>query len=653
MSVVPNPIRPASVATPMRIVGAAGMIALAALLAYQNSFQVPLLLDDFGAIATNPTIQRLWPLEVVLNPPSTVGTAGRPLANFSFAINFALGGGDFRGYHALNLAIHVLAGLTLFGIVRRTLLRLRAISSTPGSRADELAADSLPLAFTIALLWTAHPLQTISVTYLSQRTESLMGLCYLATLYGFIRGTEPDGARSWWPFSVAMCFLGMASKEVMVTAPLLILLYDRTFVGGNFRAALRERRRYYGALALSLVLLALLLRGLADRKVGFGIGVTWWSQALTQCEAILTYLRLAIWPHPLVFDYGPHFRETLRAALPFAIPLAALLAATGLLLRARPKLGFCAGCFFMLLAPTSSVVPVALQPIAENRTYLPLAPVLALLVLGVYSCIGRRSFGLLAGVGLGCIALTFQRNATYHDPFALCADTIAKRPLNPRAYDSYGQMLKDAGRAAEAIPYLQHAIALNPASAASHGILGDCFLALGRLPEALSTYAKTLELNPRTDSARINYGLIFFRTGRPAEAIAEFEQVLRYNPDHAVAHHNLALCLGGGGRKADAAKHYLEALRIQPGDAGTHYDYAALLTDETNWPLAEKHFRAALRLRPDWPEAHHGLGISLYNSRRTEEAIVHLERALQLNPNFTHARNNLERIRAIQGLPAK
>src|ERR1022692_1539631 len=201
------------------------MVVAAGLLAYHNSFTGPFIFDDFYSIEDNPTIHHLWPIWQTLSPPriGAPTVEGRPLVNLSLAINYALGGYRLWGYHALNLTIHILAALTLFGIVRRTLLQPR-LQERFGA-----AADGLALA--VAVLWMVHPLQTESVTYIIQRAESLMGLFYLLTLYCFLRAAGAGGpGRFWWlAASVFACLLGMATKEVMVSAPLVVLLYDRTF----------------------------------------------------------------------------------------------------------------------------------------------------------------------------------------------------------------------------------------------------------------------------------------------------------------------------------------------------------------------------------------------------------------------------------------
>src|SRR5580700_4336815 len=146
------------------------IIVLAALAAYHNSFTVPFIFADVRWITENPTIRHLWPISTVLLPPPSLVNA-RPVVNFSLAVNYALGGFHVWGYHALNLAVHILAGLTLLGVVRRTLLQ--------PVLCERFGAVANGLALAVAIIWTVHPLQTESVTYVIQRAESIMGLFYL------------------------------------------------------------------------------------------------------------------------------------------------------------------------------------------------------------------------------------------------------------------------------------------------------------------------------------------------------------------------------------------------------------------------------------------------------------------------------------------
>src|SRR5262249_12628893 len=151
--------------------------------------------------------------------PAWWNLSNRWVANWTLALNYQLDGLNVRGYHAVNLTIHVAAALTLFGIVRRTLLLERVPPA--------VKKDAPGLALAVALLWLVHPLVTQSVVYVIQRQESFMGLFYFLTLYCVLRGaTALRFALGWYAAAVVACTLGMGCKEVMVSAPVLVLLYD-------------------------------------------------------------------------------------------------------------------------------------------------------------------------------------------------------------------------------------------------------------------------------------------------------------------------------------------------------------------------------------------------------------------------------------------
>src|SRR5262249_5060742 len=129
--------------------------------------------------------------------------------------------------------------------------------------------------------------------------------------YCFIRFAEKETARGgplvWCCASWLACLLGMATKEAMVTAPILVLLYDGTFVAGSVAEAWKRRRPYYLGIGASWVLLLFIVaseQGVRGNAAGFGQGMSSMEYLAIQCWAIPHYLRLVFWPHPLILDYG-------------------------------------------------------------------------------------------------------------------------------------------------------------------------------------------------------------------------------------------------------------------------------------------------------------------------------------------------------------
>jgi tetratricopeptide (TPR) repeat protein len=568
-------------------------------LTYANSFSGTFTYDDRPAVINNPTIRQLWPLGPILNPPAESGPGGRPLANFSFAVSYALSGLQTWGYHLVSVTVHALAALTLFGVMRRTLAQ-------PLVHA-RFGPDAVVLAMFIASLWAVHPLQTQTVTYISQRTEAMMALFYLLTFYCFIRGTTAR-PRLWFPLAVGACFLGALSKETIATVPLLLLLYDRTFVAGSFVAALRARARFYIALASSWVLIAWLLIGVRDRGVGYGLGITWFDYALTQCQAVVQYLSLGLWPNPLVFDRGVFLLQSFAEAAPYALLLLTLLSTTVWLLWSRPAIGFIGAWFFVILTPTSSVIPVIQQPIAENRPYLPLAALIALLVLAFYTVM-RRSIvvGLASVLLIAFAASTHLRNRDYRSEISIWADSAAKAPANARAHYNLGVALDFAGRRAEAIVAYEAAILTYPDYAMAHNNLGNALAENGQFALAFPHLTRAVQLKPDYEDAHYNLGNAYLNTQRPTAALPHYEIALRLNPDQPKTLKNLAIVCLRTDREADAIRYFERAIAVSPSSA----------------------------------ELHNNLAIVLFQLGRIEEAISHCETALRLNPDYTGARENL------------
>lgn len=545
------------------------IIAAATALAYANSFFGVFIFDDRNAILENETIRSLWPIWRSFWGPDETGVSGRPFLNFTFALNHAISGYDIWSYHLLNLAIHILAALALYGLVRRTLglLSLRA----------SFGNDVSSFAFAASALWALHPIQTQSVTYIIARNESLMGLFYLLTLYCFSRSLEENSAaRRWRMAAVAACFLGMASKETMATAPIVVFLYDRCFAAGSFAEAARRRGWLHAAIASSWVLLAILIAsGPRQGSTGFGLDSSSpMKYFLIECGVVLRYLGLSVWPHPLVFDYGWALPGPPRDfAAPLAI-LVALGAATLWALWRRPAMGFLGASFFIILAPTSSFMPTV-EPCWEYRMYLPLAAVLILLLLAARriaqpllagsrhpitepsspnqnpgaaqppSAVIRRWLvpAALFSVAALFAAMTLRRNADYRSEETLFERSIARHPINPRGLNNLGTQAMRARDADRAESHLRRSVEMYPKYAEAHANLGAAQFILGKLPEARASLALSLELNPNQPKALNNLGMVLLELGQGQEALARFEEALAQNPKLEEARLNRARAL--------------------------------------------------------------------------------------------------------------
>ncbi len=586
--------------TAMPPLGRPGWLLVAALvvgtvLAYANAFAGVLLFDDIGSIVNNPS---LHDLRAALSPPTGETVGGRPVLNLSLALNYALHGADPWGYHAGNLLIHLATGLLLFGLLRRTLRLL-----PPGPIATSARVQADVIAALVAGLFLLHPLQTESVTYVVQRAESLVSCWYLATLYTFVRGATTSGrsARGWFALSVLTCLLGMGSKEVMVSAPLIVLLLDRTLLAGSFAEVWRRRAGYYLALAATWLCLAMLVMSTSGRgeTVGFATAMSPWHYLLTQALAIPHYLRLMLWPDPLVLDYGIAVEtDWRRAALPgLLLALLLVLAVRGTWRRSAAWLVVLA-CF-LVLAPSSSVVPIASQTMAEHRIYLVLAGVMALVVTPLVARWGRPAVVACLVWALLLGGRTVRRNADYHDDVTMWEQTVTDRPTNPRAHLGLAKVLQARGDHDLARPHLEEALRVAPTDAQAHNEMGRD---LGRRREfaaAAEHFAAAVQLRPGLYEAWYNHGAVLVGMGKVDEGVARFRELITRKPDFPGVHAALGRVLAGAGRYTEAT----EALRI------------------------------AMAQAPDSIQLEAALGSVLLMADQPEEALQYLERAAHQVPS--------------------
>ncbi len=585
-------------------------LAIIGSLVYLNSFSGVFLFDDSAHIVENQDIRQFRP------PWRVMAGSSRPLVMLSLAFNYALGRLDTWSYHAFNLSIHILAALTLFGIMRRTLL-LKTFHSHYQRSAPWLA-------LAVALIWLVHPLQTNSVTYIIQRAESMMGLFYLLTLYCFLRGATSLSGRGWFLAAVIACTLGMLSKPIMITAPLIVLLYDRTFLSQSFASALRRRGRIYLGLAATWIVLILILSLPHESKgtAAFGLkSVSAYQYALTQPKVILHYLFLSLRPCPLALDYSWPVAHGLSEVLPSFFLVGTLLILTVVASVHRSPWGFIGAWFFLILAPTSSFIP--LQDLAfEHRMYLSLAAVMVILVLGGYEVLLRifpdqgKSRRIL-GIGFVTLAvlimgvLTVRRNQDYFTEHGMWSDVVSKRPANYRAHSILGETFAAIGKFKEAILHCEEALRIKPDYAGAYANLGIALHKQGKFEEAIHKLRKALRLKPKDANTHVSLGATLYKQGNFEEAITHFNTALQYNPQHPEAHYDLGTVLDKQSKFQEASYHYRKALEFKPEHAEAHNSLGAILANHGNSGEAVSHFSQALRIKPDFREARNNLRLAL------------------------------------------
>jgi tetratricopeptide (TPR) repeat protein len=455
--------------------------------------------------------------------------------------------------------------------------------------APRLAPDTrAALAFVASLAWLCHPLATAAITYLSQRAEAMGAFLYLGVLYAFLRSLSSPRPRTWQGLALLALAAGFATKEVIATAPLLVFLVDAVLVSPGPVAALGRRRGFYAVLGLATLGLALVFVApelFAEHSTA-GLrfeGSTPLEYARTQPGVVLHYLRLALWPHPQCFDYAWPIAREGREWLPATALVALLLAVAVALCVRRSWVGLAGAAFFLILAPTSSFVPIW-DPAAEHRVYLPLAAVLVLAVAGAWWLVTRflhapRVAPILATAAVLALAgMTVRRNQDYRTAVRLWEVTVARAPHNARARDNLGAVLLEAGRAEEAIPHLLEALRLGPPVgynlAAGSLNLGLAYTSLLRPEDAIPCLERAVELAPLDAACHAALGRALAMRGDQVRAIASFRTALGILPGSAETHFRLGESLRVLGRFEDAMAEFQESSRLAPELPAPYAAYA-------------------------------------------------------------------------------
>ena len=570
------------------------VFAAIGLILYANALDSPFIYDDIPAIVDNADIRQLWPPDWI-RPHAGIHAAvnSRPVVSLSLVLNYAWSGLDPWSYRVVNLVLHILNALLLYGVVQRTLQRSNRLG---------LGVAASGLGLVSAALWLVHPLASQCINYTIQRTELLMACCYLSALYASMRA-----GRGWQGVAVLACVLGMASKEVMVTAPVMVLLYDRTFGAGSLAQAWRRRRLFYLGLAGTWGVLAVLLWSKPHgNTIGSAYGSEAWNYALNQFVMVVEYLCLCFWPHPLVLDYGWPQPLGFADVFPAAVLVAVLVALAVYAFYRWPGYGFLGVWFFVVLAPTTSIVPLLNEVGAERRVYLSLAALIVLVVVGGYQLLWRWGVGVAVRVG-GAVAMsvllvfgdmTIERNRDYQSELAIWRTVVEARPTNARGHNNLGKAYYEVSELQRARAHYRQAVTLVSYYPEAWSNLGLVSYHLDDWHGAVAAYKQALLQNPRLAATWYNLGLVHHRNNDMEQAVQAYARAAKLDPGDVAIWFNLGLAHKRVGAHQQALESFAAVNRLAPDFADGWLEMARVLRRLGDIDRAVRAFERVLELRP-------------------------------------------------------
>lgn len=590
------------------------LVLLAGIVAYSSSLAGDYVFDDVTEIEQNPLLGQIWPPWRVLESGNFLPV--RPLPQWTFGLQSHFTGIDRTALHVVNLLIHLTTATLLLLLVKMSL----DFWCERGGKLD--LTSRWTLAASVAAIWVVHPLNTQAVTYIYQRIESLMAMFFIASLVCFAHSVRSHRRLIWQAFAVVCSIGGMLCKEVTITLPLLVYLYDAIFVADGFADAIRKRWKFHAALhATILVVIAVVLAERGDYEEFNDAVHTPLEHAITQPLVILYYLKLVVLPIGQCFDYGWPVQEVnATMGLSMATIFGMFVAACVLVWRRHP-LGFAAISFFAILSPSSSFVPVS-DMAFEHRMYLPLMAVIAIAILplGIWLLAARANqqtdksnakparYGsiFVARIAAGILvvifaATTFARNEAYETRTKLWEDVVTKRPHNARAWSNLSRLRFDAGDFDGAYAAAVRSIREKPSLFQAYGHLSRACVRLGLSDEAIAACEMAIELSPEEAVAYYQYG-IALRGVDEAKAIEAYQKAIELEPTYSEAHNNLGAMLIK--RDPDlAAKHLKLAIEANPANVQAWINFGNLLGETGNFERAVLAYDQALAQAPEEPTA--------------------------------------------------
>lgn len=586
-------------------------ICILGILVYSNSFFGSFHFDDFPSITENIAIRNIANFGNIWNFWPT-----RFITYLSVAFNYHVNGLNVFGYHIFNLAIHIISSLLLWWLLKLTFI-------TPAIAKNTIALRSGPIAFFISLIFLLHPIQTQAVNYIIQRATILSSMFYFLSLCLYVKARIKlcDNERKkiskiYYIFSIIAAVCSMFSKEVAISLPLTICLYEFCLFKDKNKARLKYIIPFL--LLLLLIPLTMLLTKTVDiegkRRVGEGItNISSWNYLLTQFRVMVTYLRLLFVPIHQNLDYDYPLKTSL-----FEFPVMLSILLLGSILISAVKLSkkyvlvsFGIFWFFVALIPESSIIPIK-DLIFEHRLYLPMAGFSILLVTGLYYLFQPKRFKLLVVTVFIMVilfsAMTYQRNKIWKDEITLWSDVVAKSPGIPRPYNNLG------------LAYQGH----------------------GDLDRALSNYLKSIEIDSKFSEAYNNAGLIYRMQNEFDKALDYFNKALEIDPSNAKIYNNIGVVYYKRGDTEKAFENYSEAIKLNPNLAEAYNNAGLSWLAKKDFDQAIYYFNKAIEIDSYYAKAYNGRGVAYHNKGDYEKALLDYDRALNVDPDTAGAAENKE-----------
>jgi protein O-mannosyl-transferase len=556
-----------------------------------------------------------------------------PLTWLSHMLDVQLYGMAGESHHLTNVVLHILNSLLLFWLLYRT---------TRAWRPSTL----------VALLFAVHPLHVESVAWIAERKDVLSTLFWMLTFHAYVSYVRRPLYHRYLAILALFCF-GLMAKPMLVTLPLVLLLFD-IWPLGRLSLGSGQRRVWLKLLVEKIPLFALsavssVFTVLAQSRGGAVQNFEMLSLSQRVANAVVSYfmyIAQMLWPGDLIAYY--HYEPP--AVWLIVVSVLILGAVSGLVVWIAKRYPFLlVGWIWYLctLLPVIGLVQVGAQSRADRYTYVPLIGLFIIAAWGIPKLLeGRRHLDIGLGVTAAiviCALTALARNQVryWENDIILWEHAVRAAPGSCFARTNLGTAFVARGDLNSAIDQYTEALRINPNFAEAHNSIGIALAKKGLWREAEFHYSEALRVKPGWAEVRINRGIVLGNLGKLDEAVSEFLVALKIDPNSAEAHSGLGIVLAKKGLWREAELHYLEALRIKPDYIEAHTNRGTLLGALGKTDEAISEFLAALKIDPRQPEIYYDLGFALARKGRLDEAVNQYVKALEIQPLFAEAHTEL------------
>ncbi len=542
------------------------LIAVTCLALYSNTLKNEFVYDDVAVIVQNNLVKNIARIPTYFTKPVISTAYGfekgyRPLVMASFNMNYALGGLNVIGYHAVNIFFHTANALLAYILI----ITILGITKSNNKYLVALFAS---------LLFAAHPMNTEAVNYVWQRSELMAGFFYLLAVILFLKRIllKKPGL---FLLSMISFILALLSKEIAVTIPLIMIILDwyllSDFKKEKFFGNIRRYHLWSLAILVIYTLFRLFNQGVVDELVSSS-KVTPYSYLLTQFSAVVKYLKLLILPCGLSVNHELLAAESflnINVLLSLGILTAIILISVVLRKKLRLVSLFMAW-FFIILIPTSSILPLKIL-MNEHRVYLSGIGLFVILAISALKNVNKkRQVNILTMVFIMIItvlALTsYNRNADWKNGVTLWSDALRVNPDSVVSLNNRGKSYYLLGFYDKAIDDFSRVIELKPDYALTYNNRGAAYLSKGLTDRAIADFSMSIKGNPGDIGSYVNLAIIYQNKGMYAEALSVINKARDIDDKVPALYNVLGITYARMGKYEEAVKEFSKGLSLNPGD---------------------------------------------------------------------------------------